>query len=386
MRGPRRLAVAVLALAVAAAHVWLADDVLEAQIGDGDAARADSRPRRMEVSFVRELAQAAPPAAAPLAKPRPPRTAAAAALPAAPAASAALAASAPEPAPAPPPPATPPPPAEQAAAALPEPPASAPAAAEAPVAVAEGLAASAAAAASAVSAASAASAPATAGFDWPPSTRLAYTLTGNVRGPVDGQAQVEWLRSGMRYQVHLDLSIGPSFAPLGARRLSSDGDLGETGLQPRRYDEETRVAFREPRRLTVFFDADRIRFANGKDAPKPPGAQDTASQFVQLTWLFTTQPQLLQVGQVINIPLALPRYLDNWAYEVVARETLSTPVGPLETVHVKPRREPRPGQELTAEMWIAPSLQYLPVRIVIHQDKDTFLDMLISRLPLQSGR
>jgi hypothetical protein len=50
-------------------------------------------------------------------------------------------------------------------------------------------------------------------FEWPPSTRLSYTLTGHYRGPVHGQAQVEWLRDGTRYQVHMDVSVGPSFAP-----------------------------------------------------------------------------------------------------------------------------------------------------------------------------
>ncbi|MFM2341995.1 MAG: hypothetical protein RLZZ592_1648, partial [Pseudomonadota bacterium] len=52
----------------------------------------------------------------------------------------------------------------------------------------------------------AASAPAAAAsgpaFEWPVSTRLRYTLTGWYQGEVHGEAQVEWLRSGERYQVH----------------------------------------------------------------------------------------------------------------------------------------------------------------------------------------
>ena len=39
------------------------------------------------------------------------------------------------------------------------------------------------------------------------------------------------------------------------------------------------------------------------------------------------------------------------------------------------------SNDLTAEMWIAPSLQYLPARIRIRQDADTFIDMLIERKP-----
>jgi hypothetical protein len=67
--------------------------------------------------------------------------------------------------------------------------------------------------------------------EWPPSTRLSYTLTGHYRGPVQGQAQVEWLRSGTRYQVHMDLSVGPSFAPLMARASAAKAKSRPLGLR-----------------------------------------------------------------------------------------------------------------------------------------------------------
>jgi hypothetical protein len=268
------------------------------------------------------------------------------------------------------------PPEEPAAvvAAVPEPqPASAPEPAGAAPLVAE-------AASAAVSAPAAPAA-----VEWPPSTRLTYSLSGNYRGPVEGQAQVQWLLAGTRYQVHLDVSVGPSFAPLLARRHSSDGEVTERGLQPRRYDEEFKVVFRDVRRTTMLFDADGVHLANGKTVPRPEGVQDSASQFVQLVWLFTTQPALLTPGRTIDIPLALPRYVDTWTYEVLARETLATPFGAVDTFHVMPRRTPRPGVELMAEMWVAPSLQYLPVRILIRQDADTYVDLLITTLPLQAA-
>jgi hypothetical protein len=223
-------------------------------------------------------------------------------------------------------------------------------------------------------------------FEWPPSTRLTYILTGNYRGPVHGQASVEWLRSGSRYQVHMDLSVGPSFAPLMSRRVSSEGEITPEGLQPRRYDEETKVALRDPRRLSVFLDPDLVRLANGRELPRPVGVQDSASQFVQLTWIFSTQPQRLQPGQSVELPLALPRLLESWIYDVLEPETLETPAGPVETMHVKPRRGSRAGAELTAEVWVAPSLQYLPVRIVIRQDAETHIDLQIDRLPEQAAR
>jgi hypothetical protein len=238
--------------------------------------------------------------------------------------------------------------------------------------------------ATAAAAAAAASAPAV--FEWPPSTRLTYRLTGNYRGPVEGQAQVEWLRAGRRYQVFMDVSVGPSFAPLMSRRVSSDGEITAEGLSPRRYDEITKAVLRDARQLTIFLDADRVRLPNGREIPRPPGVQDSASQFVQLTWLFSTQPQWLETGRAIELPLALPRQVEPWIYDVLGPENLATPAGAVQTVHIKPRREPHPGGDLTAEFWVAPSLQYLPVRILIRQDAETFIDLSIDRLPEQADR
>jgi hypothetical protein len=221
-------------------------------------------------------------------------------------------------------------------------------------------------------------------FTWPPSTRMRYRLTGNYRGPIDGSAQVLWLREGRRYQVHLDVHIGPPFAAIIERQMSSDGRLGPDGLVPRRYDERTQVAFRPPRTLTMHFDADGVQLASGRRVPALPGVQDTVSQFVQLTWRFTLDPSLLSTGRVIEMPLALPRRVETWVYDVGGLETLSTPLGAVEAVHVKPRREPRPGGDLVAEMWFAPTLQYLPVRIVIRQDAETWIDLVVQQLPEQA--
>jgi hypothetical protein len=202
---------------------------------------------------------------------------------------------------------------------------------------------------------------------------------------VRGSAQVEWLRSGERYQVHLDVVIGPKFAPLLARRMSSDGVLSAQGLSPRRYDEVTERAFSAPRFVTMHFNNDEIVLGDGQRRTTLPGVQDTASQFVQLVWLFTTQPEQLRLGNTIEVPLALPRSIDRWVYDVLEEETLHAPFGTVNAVRLKPRRVSRPGGDLIVETWFAPTLQYLPVRIRIHQDAETFVELMIERPPLQAA-
>ncbi|MEO7710865.1 MAG: hypothetical protein ABIS28_20175, partial [Caldimonas sp.] len=153
-------------------------------------------------------------------------------------------------------------------------------------------------------------------FDWPASTRVTFALTGNYRGEVTGNAQVEWIKVGSRYQVNLDFLVGPEFAPIIARRMRSEGDLTAEGLTPNRYDEDTQAIFRERRRVSVMFEPDAVVLANGDRRERLRGVQDTASQFVQMSFLFATRPDLLRVGGSVEVPLALPRNVDRWIYDV----------------------------------------------------------------------
>lgn len=223
-------------------------------------------------------------------------------------------------------------------------------------------------------------------FDWPPSTRLSYVLTGYYRGEVHGFAQVEWLREGERYQVHLEVIVGLPVAPFMSRRMSSDGRLGPEGLVPGRYDEVTRIAWRPERAAAVTFEATGIRLADGRWHPRPPGVQDTASQFVQMAYLFNLEPDRLTPGRTLALPLALPRRVDTWVYDILDEEWTDTPFGPLATIPLRPRPLPDRRDALTAEVWIAPSLRFLPVRLRIRQDDETFVDLVLSRAPEIAAR
>ena len=394
----------VIAL-VLLAHLWLSHRLLEDRVGWGAGDKAVSR---IEVAFVRKLVAADPPPLAPamaaavrrlaaVAQPAQAAASAAAASEAA-AATAAAAASAAQSeaarparlaaAPPPEPPPALPPPAPVLAVDLAAPsvsavlelmpplPAPAPPTQLSPDQVPPTAAQPQPLARAAVPA-SAASAVA---FEWPPSTRLSYRLRGDYRGPVEGSASVEWLRQGSRYQVHLETSIGPVLS----RHITSEGELSANGLAPRRFTGEQKVIFRSPRRWQLRFGADKLVLADGKEVPMIAGAQDEASQFVQLTWLFTTQPERLKVGRSVEMPLAISRKLERWTYDVLAEETLRFGFGAVATFHLKPRSAAS-GGDLTPEIWIAPSLQYLPVRILIRDDKGNWIDLSLDSLPVQAA-
>lgn len=222
-------------------------------------------------------------------------------------------------------------------------------------------------------AAAASAASAAAALDrWPVDTRLNYALTGQYRGPLYGDARVQWQREGDRYQVRLEARIDV----FGTQVLTSQGRVTPEGLEPHAY-EETRPGKRRFARIGEHV----VELENGKTVPKPPGVQDTASQFVELTERFATGREPLVVGHAVTLWLARPSGVDEWVYDIVGRDLLSTPkFGPLETYHLKPRPITSPRGNINVEMWFAPSLEYLPVRIRLTMGADIWLDLMIDHI------
>jgi hypothetical protein len=220
-------------------------------------------------------------------------------------------------------------------------------------------------------------------FAWPPSTRLTYTLTGMYRGgPIYGKAVIEWRRSGTHYQVQFDVHVSPFFD----QHMFSDGQITAHGLSPQRYDEKFKMPLLAPRVRVIEFTENDVVLPNGNRVIRFPQTQDEASQFVQFVWTFATRPELTQPGTEVDFPLALASGVRRWTYRVEGAEVLQLPFGPIPTVHLKPVREgPRRPNEYPFEFWTAPTLQYLPVRVLVPLDDKNFADLSLDALPLQAA-
>jgi hypothetical protein len=64
---------------------------------------------------------------------------------------------------------------------------------------------------------------------------------------------------------------------------------------------------------------------------------------------------------------------DRWTFTVEATETLNLPAGTLPAL--KLQRLPRRDYDQKAELWLAPDMGYLPVRIKITQANGDFADL-----------
>ena len=204
---------------------------------------------------------------------------------------------------------------------------------------------------------------------WPPDTRLRYRLGGNYRGELHGNAQVLWQREGARYQAVIDMDVGF----LLSTRFTSQGEITAAGLQPQAYEEQIRQ-----KRRGVRIEPESVLLEKGQRVPRPSDVQDSASQFLELGHRMATGQIKLQAGGQIDFWLARPGGVDQWTYDVIGEETVYLPrLGPVSAFHLKPRPIAKPRGNIQAEMWFAPTLQYLPVRIRITQGEDNYLDLLV---------
>ena len=204
---------------------------------------------------------------------------------------------------------------------------------------------------------------------WPGDTRLNYRVGGYYRGELHGTARVEWLRDADRYQTRIDIDLG-----LVSVVMTSQGGVSQQGLTPFAY-EETRAGKRRSALLQ-----DKIVLDDGRQLPRPEGVQDTASQFVELSHRFATGQLSLEVGNSVSFWMARPGGVDYWTYDVTDKEMLQTPeLGVVEAFHLKPRPIENTRGNITAEMWFAPSLQYLPVRIRVTSG-DANVELIVEKI------
>lgn len=192
---------------------------------------------------------------------------------------------------------------------------------------------------------------------WPVDTRLRYRLGGYWRGEINGNAKVQWQRSGERYQVEIEIGFG-----VGSVRMISQGRITPERLEPDIYEEQLLN-----RRRPIEFRPDKVRLADGEIRDKPDGIQDTASQFVEMAHRFALNPALLQPRAVVPLTMARPGGIDNWVYDVAEGEILDLRLDhvhtPVQAFKLTPR--PIPGREryIYQQVWYSPALQFLPVRI-----------------------
>ena len=203
----------------------------------------------------------------------------------------------------------------------------------------------------------------------PAPTRLTFDVSGQAKKfAYSARAELLWQHDGNRYEARQEIS---AFL-VGARTQRSVGTITEQGLLPEKFSDKSRSE------QAAHFDyaKGRVTFsANTPDAVAGPGVQDRLSLFIQLGAMLAADPGRFVPGTQITLTTVSARSADRWTFTVEGPETLDLPAGP--TPALKLLRLPRKDYDQKAELWVAPGLGYLPVRIKLTLANGDFADLLL---------
>lgn len=191
-----------------------------------------------------------------------------------------------------------------------------------------------------------------------------------------GETRYHWVHDGQRYRMDTVTETTGLAALLKPLRIDqrSEGELTDDGLRPQRFSQTSSSG--KPAEESVLFDwaGSRVMLRSGAktaDEALTPGAQDMASLWLEVIWR-------AQYGGNFDFAVATGRrYSPRWFVPDEDSSSLDTGLGRLLVKRVAMRAPPGDNQ---IEVWLAPDLRWLPVRIRYTDRKGDVYDQRVRRI------
>jgi hypothetical protein len=205
-------------------------------------------------------------------------------------------------------------------------------------------------------------------FSVPPSGDLQYdTFYNGVRNQ---PGTIHWTSSTQNYEMVVSIPL----PFVGTFVYSSHGRIDGFGLAPEQYVEKRGHRAED---VSIFNRTDRkIAFTRTPATlPLPDGAQDRFSMVMQLASLVRGDPAAYMPGVTRQFFVVDSDSGEDWPVETIGDESIRTAQGYLETRHFKrlPRRD---GDQRRIDVWLAPSLGWLPARLVQTEPNGTQFELV----------
>lgn len=212
--------------------------------------------------------------------------------------------------------------------------------------------------------------------DVPPSVDLNYSIHARQKGfSLSGEALINWRVTGARYALHAD-TRAMLFGSILENR--SEGLVDGFGVAPLKFSEKR---IRHDLWTTTFDRAgNTISFTESKLVyPIKGGEQDRSSVSWQLVAVARAAPEKFVPGSEWIFFVAGRRDAEPWTFKVVKKENIRTGLGPVETVHLV-KLPPPDSKDQTLDIWLAPSLGWLPARLRFTDNDDEFVDQTLQKI------
>jgi hypothetical protein len=205
-------------------------------------------------------------------------------------------------------------------------------------------------------------------FSVPPSGDLQYdTFYNGVRNQ---PGTIHWTSDGHTYEMIVSVPL----PFVGTFSYSSHGHVDAFGIAPDQYIEKRGHRAED---VTIFNrTAKQIAFTRTPATlALPDGAQDRFSMVMQLASLVRGDPGAYKPGVTREFYVADNDSGEIWPIETVGDETLRIPGGFVDARHFMrlPRHE---GDRRRIDVWLAPSLGWLPARLVQTEPNGTQVELV----------
>ncbi|WP_370459251.1 DUF3108 domain-containing protein [Cupriavidus sp. SW-Y-13] len=212
-------------------------------------------------------------------------------------------------------------------------------------------------------------APAVPGPNYAPPPSVTMRYASFVNGVQNPDGTIRWEQDGRHYRLAVETRV------LWFRfAFESSGDMTARGLQPTRYQEARRnkqaVARFDHAASTVVFET------RGGQVPMPTNFQDRFSVFLQLVGWARGDPQRYATpGVTETFNVADTTEVEPMQVQYVGEENIDIGTGMVRTRHFM--RLPRhPGDRRRVEIWLAPSLDWMPARLRQTEPDGTQIDLV----------
>jgi hypothetical protein len=209
-----------------------------------------------------------------------------------------------------------------------------------------------------------------------PSMELSYRIDARQRGfGLSGDAVVSWRVTGERY-VLTESTRATLLGKILEHR--SEGSIDSFGIAPHIFYEKR---FRkEPATTTFNRAAKTITFTEGDERyPIKGGEQDRSTATWQLLSIARAAPDKFTPGSEWTFFVAGRHDAEAWTFKVVGEERIATGSGEVAAVHLS-KAPPADSKDQTVDLWLAPSLDWAPVRLRFTDDNGDFVDQTLTKL------
>lgn len=211
----------------------------------------------------------------------------------------------------------------------------------------------------------------------PPSVQLSYTFQlkqGLVSA--SGNSMITWFTDHHDYKITTQSHVAVIGKVLD---VTSEGTINNSRLQTRYFYEKSFLK----KAQTLYIDNSQHRYhyqEGNQDYELPAVSYDRANIIWQISLWLNTNTNWIQTPSVFTSPVAERSGISSWTFSVIGREQLDTPLGILDTYHIKRLANKR---QQTIDIWFAKDHHWYPVQIFFNEADGSYFRQTLTKITQQ---